>query len=53
MATKSTAKIEIDGGVNIQNSRPLLEAGADVLIAGNFVFSANNPTDVIRQLKSV
>jgi ribulose-phosphate 3-epimerase len=50
---KALAKIEIDGGVNMQNARPLLEAGADVLIAGNFVFSANNPTDIIRQLKSI
>ena len=51
--TKSTAKIEIDGGVNLQNSRRLLDAGADVLIAGNFVFGANNPGEVIKQLKNV
>ena len=51
LQTKSTAKIEIDGGVNLQNSRPLLDAGADVLIAGNFVFSASKPREVIRNLK--
>ena len=51
--TKSAAKIEIDGGVNLQNSRRLLDAGADVLIAGNFVFAANNPAEVIKQLKNV
>jgi len=49
----SAAKIEIDGGVTLQNAKPLLDAGADVLVAGNFVFSASNPPDIIRQLKSV
>jgi len=53
LQTKSSAKIEIDGGVNLQNSRLLLDAGADVLIAGNFVFSASKPIEVIKQLKSV
>ncbi len=49
----SNAKIEIDGGVNMQNAKQLLDAGADVLVAGNFVFSAANPTEVIKQLKSI
>jgi ribulose-phosphate 3-epimerase len=53
LQSNAVAKIEIDGGVNMQNARPLLEAGADVLIAGNFVFSANDPTDMIRQLKNI
>ena len=48
----SSAKIEIDGGVNLQNTKRLLEAGVDVLVAGNFVFSANNPTEIIKQLKN-
>jgi ribulose-phosphate 3-epimerase len=48
----SSAKIEIDGGVNLQNTKRLIEVGADVLVAGNFVFSANNPTDIIKQLKN-
>lgn len=47
----SKALIEIDGGVNQQNAKPLLDAGADVLVAGNFVFSSNEPKEVIRQLK--
>jgi ribulose-phosphate 3-epimerase len=47
----SKALIEIDGGVNQQNAKPLLEAGADVLVAGNFVFSSSEPKEVIRQLK--
>jgi ribulose-phosphate 3-epimerase len=45
--------IEIDGGVNLTNAGKLLEAGADVLVAGNFVFSANNPKAVIEELKAV
>lgn len=51
--TKSQAKIEIDGGVNLQNARKLLDAGADVLVAGNFVFTADKPEDVISQLKRI
>jgi len=50
-ATNSTALIEIDGGVNLANARPLLEAGADVLVAGNLVFTSPQPKDVIQQLK--
>lgn len=49
----SKALIEIDGGVNLQNAKALLDAGADVLVAGNFVFSATDPKDVIEQLKKV
>ena len=52
-AAKSQARIEIDGGVNLNNARVLLDAGADVLIAGNFVFSSNDPKAVIRQLKAI
>ena len=49
----SSAKIEIDGGVTLENAKALIEAGADVLVAGNFVFSAADPSDVIRALKAV
>jgi len=52
-ATKSTAKIEIDGGVNQDNAAKLIAAGADVLVAGNFVFSATNPKEVIQKLKAL
>lgn len=51
--TGSSALIEIDGGVNQANAAALLEAGADVLVAGNFVFSASDPLSVIRNLKAV
>jgi ribulose-phosphate 3-epimerase len=51
--TNSKAKIEIDGGVNQANAPKLIAAGADVLVAGNFVFTAPKPKEVIQQLKSL
>jgi ribulose-phosphate 3-epimerase len=45
--------IEVDGGVNLETGKQLIKAGADVLVAGNFVFSSNNPKDTIRQLKNL
>jgi len=52
---KNNAKtlIEIDGGVNANNARALLDAGADVLVAGSFVFNSSNPIDTITKLKNV
>lgn len=47
----SSAKIEIDGGVDLKNARELVEAGADILVAGNTVFSSTNPAEVISLLK--
>ncbi len=44
--------IEIDGGVNFANAAKLYEAGADVLVAGNSVFSAENPAKAITDLKN-
>jgi ribulose-phosphate 3-epimerase len=49
----SKALIEIDGGVNLQNAKPLIDAGADVLVAGNFVFSSPDPKATIKGLKSL
>ena len=49
----SSALIEIDGGVKQQNASQLLEAGAQVLVAGSFVFGSDNPQDTIRDLKQV
>lgn len=43
--------IEIDGGVNLETGKRLLEAGADVLVAGSFVFKAPNPNAIIKELK--
>lgn len=45
--------IEIDGGVNQSNAPKLLEAGADVLVAGSFVFKSDDPIDTISKLRSV
>ena len=45
--------IEIDGGVNFETGKLLFDAGADVLVAGNFVFSAEDPIKTIHQLKNV
>lgn len=49
----SHALIEIDGGVNFETGKRLLQAGADVLVAGSFVFGAQNPTETIAQLKAL
>lgn len=48
-----TTLIEIDGGVNQETGTKLIEAGADVLVAGSFVFSSSNPTETIAKLKSI
>lgn len=45
--------IEIDGGVNLDNAPLLMEAGANVLVAGNFVFSAEDPVSTIHSLKTI
>ncbi|MFK7049914.1 Ribulose-phosphate 3-epimerase [Flavobacterium columnare] len=45
--------IEIDGGVSSQNAKKLVEAGADVLVAGSFVFHSNDPEKTIIELKKV
>jgi ribulose-phosphate 3-epimerase len=45
--------IEIDGGVTNKNAKQLVEAGADVLVAGSFVFRAENPSQTIAELKRV
>lgn len=45
------ALIEIDGGVSLKNAKALVEAGADALVAGSFIFNATNPTQTIAELK--
>lgn len=49
----STALIEIDGGVNEANAPTLRQAGADVLVAGNFVFTSPDPKSTIQRLKAL
>ena len=51
--SKSKCKIEIDGGVTSKNANALIEAGADVLVAGSFVFKSDDPTATIAELKSI
>ncbi len=46
-------RIEIDGGVTDNNIKRLVEAGADTFVAGSHVFKSNNPTDTIKNLKSI
>lgn len=48
----SSAQIEIDGGVTDQNAQKLINAGADILVAGSFVFGASDPIETIRNLKN-
>ncbi len=45
--------IEIDGGVTDKNANKLIEAGADVLVAGSFIFKSENPTETIANLKNI
>jgi ribulose-phosphate 3-epimerase len=45
--------IEIDGGVTSANAKQLIDAGADVLVAGSFVFKSDNPIQTIAELKTV
>jgi len=45
--------IEIDGGVTDQNAEKLVKAGADVLVAGSFVFKSDNPKSTIKKLKEI
>ncbi len=53
ISRNSNALIEIDGGVNQQNAPLLIEKGADVLVAGSFVFTAADPIQTIADLKNV
>ena len=50
-ATGSQAIVEVDGGVNADNAAKLIAAGADALVAGNFVFSSPDPVAAIAGLK--
>lgn len=48
----SKALIQVDGGVSAKNAKELYQAGADVLVAGNAVFSATNPVEAIAQIRN-
>ncbi len=51
--TGSDCLIEVDGGVNFDTGKRLIEAGTDVLVAGSFVFNADDPAGTIHQLKNL
>lgn len=51
--TGSSVLIEIDGGVTLDNAAEITQAGADILVAGNTVFSAANPVEMIAKLKAI
>jgi len=50
---KLNVKIEIDGGVTLENAKEIMNAGADVLVAGNTVFKSNDPKQTIAELKRI
>ncbi len=52
-ASNSSALIEVDGGVNLETGKRLVDAGANALVAGSFVFNAENPTQTIQDLKNL
>lgn len=51
--TVSKAIIEVDGGVNVETGKLLVDAGADALVAGSFVFGSKNPIQTILELKNI
>lgn len=50
---KLNVKIEVDGGITLENAKQIVNAGADILVAGNTVFKSSDPKQTIAQLKSV
>lgn len=52
LSSGSNAKIEVDGGVSVKNAKELVDAGADVLVAGNAVFGSANPLQMIIEIKN-
>jgi ribulose-phosphate 3-epimerase len=53
IAQNSAVKIEVDGGVTVDNAKAIIDAGADVLVAGNAVFKSASPADTIAALKAI
>lgn len=52
-STHSNTIIEVDGGVNLATGKQLVEAGADALVAGSFVFNSPDPAKTIKELKAL
>ncbi|GAB5525430.1 MAG: ribulose-phosphate 3-epimerase [Roseivirga sp.] len=53
VTANAKTQIEIDGGVNAQNAPKLVQAGADVLVAGSFIFKSTDPATTISELKAI
>jgi len=51
--TQSSAKIEVDGGISLKNAADIIKAGADILVAGNSIFSSKNPKETIEKMKEL
>lgn len=51
--TGSAAKIEVDGGISLKNAAEIIDAGADILVAGSSIFKAENPKEMIEKLKAL
>lgn len=49
----SPAQIEVDGGVSMKNAKDLRDAGADILVAGNFIFTSKKPIETINKLENI
>ncbi|MFZ9743371.1 MAG: ribulose-phosphate 3-epimerase [Chitinophagaceae bacterium] len=53
LSSNASTLIEVDGGVTLDNAKAIINAGADVLVAGNTVFNAAVPSDAIKMLKNL
>ncbi len=53
LKNESKALIEVDGGVSNKNAKKLIDSGADALVAGSYVFNAQNPLETIAELKKL
>ena len=51
--TGSSAKIEVDGGISLENAPAIIKAGADILVAGSSIFKSENPTETIKKMKEL
>lgn len=51
--SNASTQIEVDGGVTPENAKKLVEAGADILVAGSSVFKSSNPPETIKELKEI
>jgi ribulose-phosphate 3-epimerase len=51
--TNSSAKIEVDGGISLENAADIIKAGADILVAGHSIFSSENPKKTIEKMKQM